>query len=169
MSLRNSFFGAVIMRISYGLDVADHNDKHVSLAARGVDIFIKIMIPGRYLVEAIPALRYVPAWFPGAQFRRDANAWKEEVDALLNAPFNATVDQMVRLACVSAHISDLHTFVQRKDPVSAPSSFLSRMLEKADRLPEPVASQRREICKNVAAISYVSTSLPFSPQCFWPF
>ena len=83
------------MRLVYGLDVAERNDKHISLAERGVDIFIKIMIPGRYLVEAIPVLRHIPTWFPGASFKRDASAWKEEVLALRDEPFRVTQEQIV--------------------------------------------------------------------------
>ena len=83
------------MRLTYGLDIAERNDRHISLAERGVDIFIKIMIPGRYLVEAIPPLRHLPAWFPGAGFKRDASAWKEEVIALRDEPFRATQEQIV--------------------------------------------------------------------------
>ena len=101
--MRPSLFGAVIMRISYGLGVAGHNDRHISLAERGVDILAIIMVPGRYLVEAIPILRHIPAWFPGAQFKRDANVWKEEISALLREPFTVTLDQMVRTARTSSH------------------------------------------------------------------
>ena len=101
--MRPSLFGAVIMRISYGLEVAGHNDRHISLAERGVNILANIMIPGRYLVEAIPTLQHIPAWFPGAQFKRDAKVWNKEMSALLHEPFAVTLDQMVRMALTSSH------------------------------------------------------------------
>ena len=84
------------MRIAYGLDVADQNDKYISIVERGVDIFTRIIVPGRYLVEALPWLRHVPMWFPGAGFKRDAAKWQRDIHALRTVPFNAAVEQMVR-------------------------------------------------------------------------
>ena len=97
--MRPSLFGAVIMRISYGLEVAGHNDRHISLAERGVDILAIIMVPGRYLVEAIPILRHIPAWFPGARFKKIAREWKKEILAVRNIAFDAVMDNMVYSIC----------------------------------------------------------------------
>ena len=39
-------------------------------------------VPGKYLVEALPALQYLPQWFPGAAFKREAavaSIWKQGV------------------------------------------------------------------------------------------
>ena len=38
----------------------------------------------------------VPAWFPGAQFKRDAAVWKGKMEAFVNEPFDYTKQQMVR-------------------------------------------------------------------------
>ncbi|KAI0350830.1 cytochrome P450 [Trametes cingulata] len=81
-------FGATIMRIVYGIEVDDQNDRYVSVAEKGADIYIKITVPGRYLVETFPILRHLPSWFPGAGFKREAEAWKPDVLALRNAPFD---------------------------------------------------------------------------------
>ncbi|KAI0764617.1 O-methylsterigmatocystin oxidoreductase [Trametes elegans] len=81
-------FGSTILRLVYGLEVADHNDRYIGIAERAADIYIKITVPGRYLVETLPFLRYVPSWFPGAGFKRKAAAWKQDVLALRNAPFD---------------------------------------------------------------------------------
>ncbi|KAG8998658.1 hypothetical protein FRB90_012265 [Tulasnella sp. 427] len=35
-----------------------------------------------YLVDIFPLLKYVPAWFPGAKFQREASQWKEELYSL---------------------------------------------------------------------------------------
>ena len=37
-----------------------------------LDVGTRISVAGRYLVEVAPVLRHVPAWFPGAQFKREA-------------------------------------------------------------------------------------------------
>ncbi|KAH9899373.1 O-methylsterigmatocystin oxidoreductase [Cubamyces lactineus] len=81
-------FGATILRIVYGIEVADHNDKYIDIAEKGADVYIKVTVPGRYLVETFPILRHLPSWFPGAGFKRDAASWKPAVLALRNAPFD---------------------------------------------------------------------------------
>nr|BAL05181.1 cytochrome P450 [Phanerodontia chrysosporium] len=43
----------------------------------------------RYLVDLIPILKYVPEWFPGAGFKRQARIWKKEVTNIADAPFAA--------------------------------------------------------------------------------
>ena len=91
-----SFFGSTIMRIVYGLDVAEKNDEYISLVEKGVDVFIRITVPGRYLVEALPFLRHLPSWFPCAKFRRDAAEWKKSVEAMRDVPFRAAKDKIVR-------------------------------------------------------------------------
>ena len=34
-------------------------------------------------------MKYVPAWFPGAKFKRQAREWKKAVDAMANVPYDA--------------------------------------------------------------------------------
>ena len=36
--------------------------------------------PGRYMVQFLPILHYVPAWVPGAGFQRDFAGWREASD-----------------------------------------------------------------------------------------
>lgn len=37
------------------------------------------VVPGKYLVELFPALQYLPGWFPGTGFKKDASAVLEKV------------------------------------------------------------------------------------------
>jgi len=39
-------------------------------------------------VDIIPVLKYLPIWFPGAGFKRQAEQWKKTVDAMYELPFN---------------------------------------------------------------------------------
>ncbi len=85
------------MQIVYGLEAAEKHDKYISLAEKGVDIFVRITLPGGYLVEALPLLRHLPSWFPGAGFRRDAAEWKKTVETVRDVPFRAAKDKIVRV------------------------------------------------------------------------
>lgn len=44
-------------------------------------------MPGRWLVDTMPALKHVPDWFPGASFKRIGRAWKKTVDKTTNVPY----------------------------------------------------------------------------------
>jgi hypothetical protein len=65
-----SVLGAIIIQISYGLDNPE-DIKSLSHAAETiVQTFGECATPGRFLVDLLPFLRYVPSWFPGAGWKR---------------------------------------------------------------------------------------------------
>ena len=41
------------------------------------------------------SVKHIPSWFPGAQFKRDAEVWKGKMEAFVNKPFDFTKDEMV--------------------------------------------------------------------------
>lgn len=43
----------------------------------------------------MPWLQYVPAWFPGAEWKRKANLWRAEKEDMLNVPYDWTKGQLV--------------------------------------------------------------------------
>ena len=93
ISLR--MIGAMIMRAVYGLDVYGPDEKYVSIAEKSMECFSAIFDPGRYLVHTLPWLRFVPVWFPGAGFQRDFAAWKPQVTAARDEPWEAAVEKRV--------------------------------------------------------------------------
>ena len=50
----------------------------------------------RCCVVTLLAVKHIPSWFPGAQFKRDAAVWKGKMEAFVNEPFDYTKQQMVR-------------------------------------------------------------------------
>ncbi len=44
-------------------------------------------IPGRFLVDYVPFLRYIPEWVPGANFQRLARSWREVTLRMIETPF----------------------------------------------------------------------------------
>ena len=70
MSPLKSFFGATIMRLSYGFDDVETNVSLIHDAEILIKAFSEAALPGRYLVNNLPFLKYVPAWFPGAGWKR---------------------------------------------------------------------------------------------------
>ena len=82
--------GAMIMRIVYGLDVYGPDEKYIQIAEKSMECFSAVFNPGRYLVQTLPCLRFVPAWFPGAGFQREFAAWRPQVAAARDLPWEAT-------------------------------------------------------------------------------
>ncbi|KAI0739060.1 cytochrome P450 [Daedaleopsis nitida] len=128
-------FGATILQAVYGITVEEENDHFIALVERGVDIFVKVMSPGRYLVDSIPALRHVPAWLPGAHFKRLAAEWKRQADAVRDEPFHAAVEQM-------------------EDGTPKPY-VVAKILEKSARKDGVASPEATELARNVAAIAYI--------------
>ncbi|KAF7373020.1 Cytochrome P450 [Mycena sanguinolenta] len=82
--------GTVIMNITYGIDMHGADDKYIRIAKEVVESSSIASMPGAFLVDSIPALKYVPNWFPGADFKRKAKEWKKIGQDLLQLPFIET-------------------------------------------------------------------------------
>ncbi|KDQ53896.1 hypothetical protein JAAARDRAFT_38867 [Jaapia argillacea MUCL 33604] len=83
-------FTAAIMDIAYGITVTDKSDKFVTISEEAVESVSLASLPGAFLVDFIPILKYVPAWFPGAGFKRKAEEWRRLKDRFINEPFDVT-------------------------------------------------------------------------------
>ncbi|KZV92715.1 cytochrome P450 [Exidia glandulosa HHB12029] len=68
--------GAVILRVAYGYQVADEDDKFVKMSEAALATFFASTAPV-WLVNTFPIMRYIPTWMPGAHFKRQAAEWRE--------------------------------------------------------------------------------------------
>ncbi|PSS06488.1 hypothetical protein PHLCEN_2v3717 [Hermanssonia centrifuga] len=123
--------GKIIMGLTYGIDVQKTDDPYVSAAQRALRGMNEAGNVGTYLVDFIPALKYVPEWFPGARFRREAREWRVDAEGMVSAPFNA-----VKSAVENGN---------------AVPSMLHSMLEAVG---EDTDSYRRRVIANAAAAAY---------------
>ncbi|KAF9457689.1 cytochrome P450 [Collybia nuda] len=81
--------GETIMSIAYGIDVKPKDDPYIATAEQGVHPLVAAAVPGAFLVDVIPALKYVPEWIPFAGFQRKAKEWKKLALRMINVPFEA--------------------------------------------------------------------------------
>jgi cytochrome P450 len=101
--------GAIILRISHGYEVQEKDDPFVALADQATDQFSLSTAPGGFLVNLVPLLRHVPAWFPGAGFKKTAAEWAHTLAKMVEEP---------------------HQFVKQKMASgTAEMSFTSRLLD----------------------------------------
>ncbi|KAJ6452154.1 cytochrome P450 [Mycena vulgaris] len=78
---------ALIMDVTYGIDVLPANDPYIAIVKKALNGVETASVPGAFLVDVIPALKYVPSWFPGAGFKRKAAEWNKATRDLLRLPF----------------------------------------------------------------------------------
>lgn len=97
-----SWFGATMFQIIYGIEMKDASNEHLRLAEESLETAAAALVPGRYWVDFMPFLRHIPAWMPGAGFKRKAQEWKVLSTAFREVPYGTA-----REAWVSGHILSL--------------------------------------------------------------
>ncbi|PPQ76298.1 hypothetical protein CVT24_009146 [Panaeolus cyanescens] len=78
---------AIIMKVAYGYPVAGNDDQMLAIIEDAIRNNSPFFAPGKFLVETFPILRFVPAWFPGAGFKRLAKAIEKHMDPLQTVPY----------------------------------------------------------------------------------
>lgn len=64
-------------------------------------------LPGAWLVDAMPILRHVPEWFPGANFKKLAREWKQCLNNAIEMPYIFTKQQMADGIAPPSFLSNL--------------------------------------------------------------
>lgn len=81
----------------YGHDVSSGtDDNYVKLAEQSVGMLSNALLPGAAIVNAIPVIRYLPAWLPGVNFKRLALEAKNLTQQLQDAPIDFVQKGIVR-------------------------------------------------------------------------
>ena len=83
------YAGGLALSIVYGHKVSASDDEYLLLAEKCMDLLSNKIAPspGIWLVDVLPALRFLPSWFPGASFKRKAVEWKAQVMEFVDRPF----------------------------------------------------------------------------------
>ncbi|KAJ2922489.1 hypothetical protein H1R20_g14607, partial [Candolleomyces eurysporus] len=102
--------GETILSVAYGIEIQQKNDPYIQLAEGANHGAIMAAIPGKFLVDAIPILKYVPAWFPGASFKRKAREWYKLTRMMLEVPY---ADAKRRIESGNSTVSVLQTNLQK--------------------------------------------------------
>ena len=90
------YTGELILRVAYGIDVVNSDDPFILAVERGVRALSVAARPGAFLVDSLPALRWVPSWMPGAGFKCWAEQANELVSAMRDAPLVFVENALVR-------------------------------------------------------------------------
>ncbi|TFK41776.1 cytochrome P450 [Crucibulum laeve] len=77
----------IALSLAYGIKVEGHHDPFVKLAEDAIETFSIAGVPGAFLVDALPILKYVPEFIPGAGFKRKAKEWRKLMLSFRNDSF----------------------------------------------------------------------------------
>ncbi|KAF8209216.1 cytochrome P450 [Mycena galopus ATCC 62051] len=110
--------GAIILRITYGIEVEEEEDPFVTLIEKANDNFNVATSPGKFmcafLVDVFPVLMHIPEFL--APFKQTARVWARATKNMVEAPYLLVRRQM--------------------DAGTAPVSFVSSLLEDVEKLKE---------------------------------
>jgi hypothetical protein len=93
--LRISAVGSIILSMTYSINVRPYNDPYIKIAEEALGAIGELLIPGAFLVDIIPVLKYVPEWFPGAKFQSKAAMMRKHAAIMRDTTFAATEELMV--------------------------------------------------------------------------
>ncbi|KAF7330077.1 Cytochrome P450 [Mycena kentingensis (nom. inval.)] len=144
--------GALVMLLVYGLDVNSAADPYIHANEAALEGIITAGVAGRYLVDAIPVLKYIPEWFPGAGFKRQARIWREATKHAVEAPFAETCRRME-----SSNPSSSRSLVVNLTSIQAEGTCNPCFVSSALEDPSPTDLAQIEIVKNSAGSVYTAS------------
>ena len=116
--------GSVILSITYGIEVQPENDPFIAISQEAVHTVAAAFVPSAFWVvscssntchkhsiheqDFFPWLKYIPAWFPGAGFRRKARKWSELVHEMIEKPYTVAKQRIVRCRLPESETRVLH-------------------------------------------------------------
>ncbi|KAH8114934.1 cytochrome P450 [Phellopilus nigrolimitatus] len=89
----NQMSSASLVKFTYGHDIVSGEDKFVNLAIDQSSRGSAAGVPGMTPVDLFPILRYIPTWFPGAGFKREALITRKLSDMMMEIPFNKVKEE----------------------------------------------------------------------------
>ncbi|KAF8917162.1 cytochrome P450 [Mucidula mucida] len=126
--------GSIMLRLTYGYDAEPVNDPYVGVVDKFNRQSSAAANPGSYLIDYLPILKWIPSWFPFADFQREAIAMAPHVVEVRDRPFELVQKDM-------------------KQGKSA-QTFVATSLRRIEDQEVDTQNTMVEVTKNVAAIVF---------------
>ncbi|KAF9458366.1 cytochrome P450 [Collybia nuda] len=127
-------FAAVIMNVTYGIKVSDTDDPYITTAEEALHGLSQAGVPGRFLVDVLPILKYVPSWMPGAGFKREATKWRKLSTDMAFKPFKHVKETLLQGSAVPSVAAALIEALPDEDGI--------------------YRAEEERIARNIAAVAY---------------
>jgi hypothetical protein len=146
--------------MTYGINVRPYDDPLIAIAEQAVEALSELLIGGAFLVDVLPILKYVPHWFPGAKFQKQATMMQTWAKKSRNATFAATkkIDGIYSIA-ISGLFSDSLIITPVQEHGDYDPSLVSEALSQIQHADNP--TQEIDVLKDVAAQAYMGESASF--------
>lgn len=139
-----------MLQVTYGIELGEYNDKYYKMVERLAEVGEEVAIPGRFSVEALPWLQYLPTWFPGAEFKRYAAAANRDILFIMEQLLGVAKAAMVSFTTyVPRHSLRNHMYLQD----NGKETLVSRLLD-ATSHDKQSKLDPYEVCKGVTATLY---------------
>ncbi|KAI0043597.1 cytochrome P450 [Auriscalpium vulgare] len=123
--------GSILMSLAYGYEVKPNNDKLFSIVQETGRLAVTVMLPGTQLVNDLPALQYLPEWFPGTGFWKLARKGRELGKAMADSPIAFVKESMAKGTAQPSIARDGFEVMQESDYVLKPGSITEEALRNA--------------------------------------
>ncbi|KAM7204731.1 cytochrome P450 1A2 [Naviculisporaceae sp. PSN 640] len=90
------FAVAIMLNISYGLDVDGPASPWIKMAEDSATAIGKAGAPGSTIMDHLPATRYLPDWLPFMERLRYAHTWRFAIENITRLPFEASMRKMTK-------------------------------------------------------------------------
>jgi len=126
-----------VLALTYGLPIRTQDDPYLALAEEAVRTVSAAAVPGAFLVDFMPFLKYIPEWVPGAGFQTTAKKFFEIQKRFRDEPFNAVLKNIVRSPIPINRVYLPTLILTPQSNGTCRPSFTSVSLEtEADKIPE---------------------------------
>ncbi|KAF8147599.1 cytochrome P450 [Mycena galopus ATCC 62051] len=101
--------GRVIMSTMYGISVTSAQDPYIVRAEAAMNMISKAAIPGEFIVDLLPVLKYLPTWFPLTRFHTVGEEGRKMIEELVAKPYQYVKDEMAAGTSVPSFTRDALT------------------------------------------------------------
>lgn len=160
----DSMFGSIIIRSAYGATDPTYNQGLIDDGETLIEGFTELAIPGRLLVNLIPALRHVPDWFPGTGWKKVLATLGVRSRRIVTQPFDD-----VKARVVSQTRSRVRSFRRKTADVGHSSQAQGTHVEQYPSVVGSYLANEQDesgdrhhfdekVIRNAAALAYIGTS-----------
>jgi hypothetical protein len=111
--------------MTYGINIRPYDDPLIAIAEEAIEALSDLAIAGPLPVDIIPILKYIPAWFPGAEFQKKGAMLRTHAEKMRNGTFAAARNLMVFL---HGHFSGLFSNSLAQENGAYDPSLVSEVL-----------------------------------------
>nr|GAT49365.1 predicted protein [Mycena chlorophos] len=113
---------SLIMDMTYGIKILPQNDPYLPLLTEVMHVFTVTSVPGAFLVDTFPILKFVPSWFPGARFKRQAATWRPMIQDMRRLPWEQTKRQVESGTAPASFAANTLRALDNNNPNGGPGS-----------------------------------------------